>query len=40
MYNSETYSLITNNKNLINDLLSNPDKFLGNTKTHGTEYIP
>lgn len=40
LYNSTTYDFIANSKKTIQELLSNPDKFSGNTKTHGTEYIP
>ena len=40
LYNSTTYDYIVNSRQTVNNLLSNPDKFSGNTKTHGTEYIP
>ncbi len=40
LYNSTTYDFITNSKQTVEELLRNPDKFSGNTKTHGTEYIP
>jgi hypothetical protein len=39
-YNSKTHDFIIDNKNKISQLLSSPDKYIGNTKTHGTEYIP
>jgi len=40
LYNNTTYDFITNSKQIVDELLRNPDKFSGNTKTHGTEYIP
>ena len=40
LYNNITYDFITNSKQTIDELLCNSDKFIGNTKTHGTEYIP
>ena len=39
-YNSTTYNFISNHKSRINKLLSNPKRFSGNLKIHGTEYIP
>ena len=39
-YNSKTYDFVTENKKKIYQLLSNPEEYTGNTKTHGTEYIP
>jgi len=40
LYNDTTYDFITDSKQTVDKLLCNPDKFSGNTKTHGTEYIP
>ncbi len=40
LYNSTTHDFITNSKQTVDELLRYPDKFSGNTKTHGTEYIP
>ena len=40
LYNVATYNYITNSKQTVNNLLRIPDKYSGNTKSYGTEYIP
>ena len=39
VYNTTTYNFLSNSKNNLKNLLSQPDGYKGNTKTHGTEFI-
>lgn len=39
-YNSKSFDFMVDNRNILKNIFSNPKGYLGNTKSHETEYIP